>query len=361
MPEPVEQIRPYGPGKFSTQVDAYVYELAQEGLNDEFTSTDGSWLGLLQAAPETPLYDPKVETKTELNGAEQRFLQTKAGVIIEENGDGLITVDYFETPEELNDAWDALRETKAEVATEEDMDSDLEIPEVSPALQVTDAMLARAEAEGRADGKAGAGRGSTPSMARLDGWSSTYGYQPETHGNELGALTDAWRRGVYLEVAAPPRTAHRTAAEHIRRVSGSTDIDKTLRRTVMTLADGGIPSLVVGGYAVQEHGYARFTQDVDVVVPDVAAARDYLAIRGFRPNAGSNMTLTDRETKAFATAEAGFVRNYCLEHGVLIGVGGNFGNVLRLQPPLVIDEGELDTVFATIAEALEASRTVATA
>ena len=64
----------------------------------------------------------------------------------------------------------------------------------------------------------------------------------------------------------------------------------------------------------------------------------------------------DRETKAYATAEAGFVRNYCLEHGLLIGVGGNFGNVLRLQPPLVISEAELDTVFATVAEAIEASR-----
>ncbi len=65
----------------------------------------------------------------------------------------------------------------------------------------------------------------------------------------------------------------------------------------------------------------------------------------------------DRTSKAFATAEAGFVRNYCLEHGVLIGVGGNFGNVLRLQPPLVISDSELDTVFATVAEALEAAHT----
>jgi acetylornithine/succinyldiaminopimelate/putrescine aminotransferase len=33
--------------------------------------------------------------------------------------------------------------------------------------------------------------------------------------------------------------------------------------------------------------------------------------------------------------------------------------VLRLQPPLVIDDSELDTVFATVAEALEAAHRLA--
>ncbi len=89
----------------------------------------------------------------------------------------------------------------------------------------------------------------------------------------------------------------RKAALFIRKVSGSSDLDLTLRKAVATLYRGGIPSLVVGGYAVQEHGYPRFTQDIDLVVPDVAAAREYLSIRGFRPNPGSSMTLTDRDTK----------------------------------------------------------------
>jgi 4-aminobutyrate aminotransferase/(S)-3-amino-2-methylpropionate transaminase len=66
--------------------------------------------------------------------------------------------------------------------------------------------------------------------------------------------------------------------------------------------------------------------------------------------------VTDRESKAYATAEAGFVRNYCLEHGVLIGVGGNFGNVLRIQPPLVIGEDQLERVVATVADGLAAAR-----
>ncbi|HET6495213.1 MAG TPA: aspartate aminotransferase family protein [Thermoleophilia bacterium] len=64
--------------------------------------------------------------------------------------------------------------------------------------------------------------------------------------------------------------------------------------------------------------------------------------------------VTDRQTKAHGTAAAAFVRQYCLEHNVLIGVGGNFGSVLRIQPPLVIEEAQLDVVLATIADGLEA-------
>ena len=48
------------------------------------------------------------------------------------------------------------------------------------------------------------------------------------------------------------------------------------------------------------------------------------------------------------------MRQYCLDHGVLIGVGGNFGSVLRVQPPLVIDEAQIDRVFDTIADGLKA-------
>lgn len=65
--------------------------------------------------------------------------------------------------------------------------------------------------------------------------------------------------------------------------------------------------------------------------------------------------VTDQATKAYGTAQAGFVRQYCLEHGLLIGVGGNFGSVLRIQPPLVIDDAQLEHVFATVADGLEAA------
>jgi hypothetical protein len=56
-------------------------------------------------------------------------------------------------------------------------------------------------------------------------------------------------------------------------------------------------ALRLGGFAVQEHGYPRFTVDVNIIVPDVELAREKLSMNGFRANPGSTMTVTDRETK----------------------------------------------------------------
>ena len=47
----------------------------------------------------------------------------------------------------------------------------------------------------------------------------------------------------------------------------------------------------------------------------------------------------------------------CLEHNLLIGVGGNFGSVLRIQPPGHHDS-QLDTVFATVADGIAAYASV---
>lgn len=86
-------------------------------------------------------------------------------------------------------------------------------------------------------------------------------------------------------------------AKFLRKISGSTDLEKTMKKIVRTLGEGGIPSLICGGMVVQEYGYARFTEDVDILVPNVSDAREYLSIRGFKPNPGSSITMTDRETK----------------------------------------------------------------
>jgi 4-aminobutyrate aminotransferase / (S)-3-amino-2-methylpropionate transaminase / 5-aminovalerate transaminase len=56
--------------------------------------------------------------------------------------------------------------------------------------------------------------------------------------------------------------------------------------------------------------------------------------------------------KTPAAAEANAVRAACLENGVLLGVGGIHGNVLRLQPPLVISDQQLGQAVAVLGEAL---------
>jgi hypothetical protein len=85
-------------------------------------------------------------------------------------------------------------------------------------------------------------------------------------------------------------------AEFLRESSGSTNIEKTLEKAVKVLALFQIPHYVCGGFAVQEHGYPRFTIDVDIIVPDVEFAREKLCLNGFKENPGSKMTVTDRET-----------------------------------------------------------------
>ena len=91
--------------------------------------------------------------------------------------------------------------------------------------------------------------------------------------------------------------SHRVRADLLRKVSASTGLSRTMRKAVRVLAEANIPSLVVGGYAVQENGYARFTPDVNINDPDTAAARAVLSINGFRENPGSSMTVTDRISK----------------------------------------------------------------
>lgn len=61
----------------------------------------------------------------------------------------------------------------------------------------------------------------------------------------------------------------------------------------------------------------------------------------------------DRNTKEPAPAEAKAVRARMRESGVLVGVGGIFGNVVRLQPPLSITAEECDRAAAALERALD--------
>jgi hypothetical protein len=62
----------------------------------------------------------------------------------------------------------------------------------------------------------------------------------------------------------------------LRENTNTSGVLETARTAVSKLADFDIPHLIVGGLAVQEHGYPRVTIDVNIVVPDVLEAIEFL-------------------------------------------------------------------------------------
>jgi 4-aminobutyrate aminotransferase len=60
----------------------------------------------------------------------------------------------------------------------------------------------------------------------------------------------------------------------------------------------------------------------------------------------------DRKTREPVSQEARAVRQAMRERGVLVGVGGVYGNVVRIQPPLSITSAECDRLAATLEDVL---------
>ena len=60
----------------------------------------------------------------------------------------------------------------------------------------------------------------------------------------------------------------------------------------------------------------------------------------------------DRHSKAYATEETARLMDICKDHGVLIGKGGLFGNVVRIAPPMTINADQADHLLAVIDQAL---------
>lgn len=63
--------------------------------------------------------------------------------------------------------------------------------------------------------------------------------------------------------------------------------------------------------------------------------------------------LVKDKIKTPAVEETKTLRKSCLEKGLLVGAGGVWANVLRIQPPLVITKEELDEALAIIERSLK--------
>ena len=74
-------------------------------------------------------------------------------------------------------------------------------------------------------------------------------------------------------------------------------------------------------------------------------------VRGLGLMIGIELVKAGSQTPAAADAEA--ILESCLRRGLLIGVGGVDGNVIRFQPPLVISKSQIDQALDIISRAVE--------
>lgn len=116
------EIRSYGPGKFNTILDAYVYGVSMNGGGCDAEvgeSCNSRWYGLMRNGRTIfQDHDPMLES---LNEAEREMLTSAAGVILTEDSQGFVYVEYFDTMAELDAKWS---EIEASEQTEDD-DADL--------------------------------------------------------------------------------------------------------------------------------------------------------------------------------------------------------------------------------------------
>ena len=105
-----DTIRPYGPGKFNTILDAYVHSVSMDGCCAECGSVSetGRWYGMIAGSLSLSHADKRDGAYFQLNSAERDALRKCAGVILTECDQGFVDVEYYETETELHTAWDEI-------------------------------------------------------------------------------------------------------------------------------------------------------------------------------------------------------------------------------------------------------------
>jgi hypothetical protein len=88
--------------------------------------------------------------------------------------------------------------------------------------------------------------------------------------------------------------------EGLKFLAGRGMVNNTLQRLAKDLEDNGIEYTVIGAVALNQHGYRRFTGDIDVLLTKegLARFRQELVGRGYRP-------AFEGATPIFRTAEEG--------------------------------------------------------
>lgn len=129
-------IRRYGPGKFNTKIDSYVYDLSTQGFDDWSegdVSEDGVNCTGISLGPEAleEVEKAAAEAKDTLTQEERDLIRDSYGAILSENEQGFVAVDYYDTEkeyekdhEEIADDLGSEEEGDEEVDEEEEDDEE---------------------------------------------------------------------------------------------------------------------------------------------------------------------------------------------------------------------------------------------
>jgi hypothetical protein len=101
------------------------------------------------------------------------------------------------------------------------------------------------------------------------------------------------------------RNVKHLMAQRFREADGTARLEETLIKALRALFDANIPHLVMGGYAVHEYGCLRHTDNVDLIVPDIARAAAVLRDSGFQPHHSSPAIVVDPDTTFEVRLHAG--------------------------------------------------------
>jgi len=61
----------------------------------------------------------------------------------------------------------------------------------------------------------------------------------------------------------------------------------------------------------------------------------------------------DKKTKEPGTEETNKIRKFCADHGLIVGKGGWWNNVIRIQPPMTIREEHIEEALETLEKAVK--------
>lgn len=165
-----------------------------------------------------------------------------------------------------------------------------------------------------------------------------YGVEPDIMAMAKG-IADGFPLGAFI---APPEIADSfQPGEHLSTFGGNPVCCAAAIANIEVMEDERLPqrSNELGSWAM---GQLRDMAERHEIIGDVRGKGLMIGVE----------LVTDRETREPAPSQAAEIRRLCRERGVLIGVGGQKSNVLRIQPPLTITRDQLAHALTTVEEAL---------